>query len=83
MNTPNARLAPRFEAASVYQHTTRAPFYRLKPDEGYRPSQRYQVIPVSDGFFHIREADTGQIKGFRCTHNTACALARLLETTQQ
>ena len=83
MDTPNALPAPRFEAASVYQHTTGTPFYRLRSDEGYTPSQRYQVIPVSGGFFHIREAGTGQIKGFRCTHNTACALARQLETTQQ
>ena len=83
MDTPPALPTPHVNAASASPYTTQAPFYRLKPDEGYRPSQRYEVIPVSGGFFHIREAVTGRVKGFRCTHNTACALARQLETTQQ
>ena len=82
MNTLTVLSAPHVKAAGAYPYTSKAPFYRLKPDEGYRPSQRYEVIPVSGGFFHIREAVTGQIKGFRCTHNSACALARQLESTQ-
>src|SRR3979490_2565404 len=40
---------------------------------------RFRVIPVSHHFFHIKEAATGKIKGFRCNHNDACELAKRLE----
>ncbi|PWB31437.1 hypothetical protein DCO48_17415 [Pseudomonas sp. SDI] len=40
---------------------------------------RYVVIPAGRGFFHITEYATGRVKGFRRTHNAACALARTLE----
>jgi hypothetical protein len=40
------------------------------------------VIPISHGFFHVREAHTGQIRGFRCSHYEACALASQLEKIQ-
>ena len=40
---------------------------------------RYRVIPVSGEFFHIVDTGTGKVKGFRCEHNAACALARKLE----
>ena len=40
---------------------------------------RYRVVPVSGEFFHIVDTGTGKVKGFRCEHNAACALARKLE----
>ena len=40
---------------------------------------RYRVIPVSGEFFHIVDARTGKVKGFRRDHNAACAYARKLE----
>ena len=62
--------------------TAGGPFYRLKPDLGYTDQPLYQVIAISHGFFHVREAGTGQIKGFRCSHNDACKLAIHLENKQ-
>lgn len=40
----------------------------------------FQVIPVGNAFFHIREKSTGRVRGFREDHNAACALARSLES---
>ncbi|MHC8305566.1 hypothetical protein [Pseudomonas sp. PB3P13] len=40
---------------------------------------RYQVILAGNAFFHIREISTGYVRGFRSSHNEACALARALE----
>lgn len=40
---------------------------------------RYLVIPAGKGFFHIIEHPSGRVRGFRRTHNEACALARALE----
>ncbi|CAK9890262.1 MULTISPECIES: hypothetical protein [Pseudomonas] len=40
---------------------------------------RFVVVPAGIGFFHITEQATGRVKGFRCEHTEACALARYLE----
>ena len=40
---------------------------------------RHVVVPAGINFFHITEHATGQVKGFRCKHVDACALARTLE----
>ena len=73
-------------SANALQHVADpvdgAPFYRLNTDFGYTQSRHYQVIPISHGFFHVREAHTGQIRGFRCSHYEACALASQLEKIQ-
>lgn len=53
--------------------------YRLKGLRGYRCAPRYQVIPAGRDFFHIRDAATGRILGFRQDHLAACHLARHLE----
>jgi hypothetical protein len=44
-------------------------------------SPRFQVILAGNAFFHIKEISTGHVRGFRVSHNEACALARSLETT--
>ena len=43
-------------------------------------SPRYRVVPAGHEFFHVVEATTGKVKGFRRNHNEACALARSLES---
>lgn len=45
----------------------------------HTPPPRFVVIPAGRSFFHITEQATGQVKGFRCEHTEACALARRLE----
>ena len=40
---------------------------------------RFQVVLAGNSFFHIKEISTGTVRGFRCNHNEACALARSLE----
>lgn len=40
---------------------------------------RYQVTLAGNSFFHITEIATGRVRGFRTSHNEACALARKLE----
>ena len=42
---------------------------------------RYQVILAGNGFFHITETATGRVRGFRMSHNEACALARTFEAS--
>jgi len=64
---------------SLQPPTSSWPFYRLTPEVGYTHPRLFQVIAVSQGFFHIREAGTGQVKGFRCTYSDACALAEHFE----
>ncbi|MGL6245565.1 hypothetical protein [Pseudomonas sp.] len=41
---------------------------------------RFQVILAGNAFFHIKEISTGRVRGFRGSHNEACALARSLES---
>ncbi|WP_455926432.1 hypothetical protein [Pseudomonas putida] len=55
--------------------------YRLKGLRGYHCTVRYQVIPAGREFFHVREAATGRVLGFRQHHLAACELARQLENT--
>ncbi len=45
------------------------------------PQLRYQVVLAGNGFFHITETATGRVRGFRMSHNAACALARTLEVS--
>lgn len=40
---------------------------------------RFQVVLAGNAFFHITEISTGRVRGFRSSHNDACALARVLE----
>ena len=40
---------------------------------------RFQVILAGNAFVHIKEISTGHVRGFRSSHNEACALARALE----
>lgn len=81
MNRHDTAPAPLLDGETPHQTATADTFYRLLPDVGYTQAPLYQVIPVSHGFFHIRKVDTGEVKGFRCTHNGACELARHLENT--
>jgi len=55
------------------------PFYPLEPGAEYLPLLRFQVVPAGKNFFHIKEASTGCVRGFRRNHNEACALAKTLE----
>jgi len=43
---------------------------------------RFQVVLAGNAFFHIKEAATGRVRGFRGDHNQACALARALESRE-
>ena len=45
------------------------------------PQLRYQVILAGNRFFHITETATGRVRGFRMSHNEACALARTFEVS--
>lgn len=45
-----------------------------------KSSPRYRVVPAGHEFFHVVEASTGKVKGFRQDHNEACALSRSLES---
>ncbi|WP_085728861.1 hypothetical protein [Pseudomonas sp. R37(2017)] len=47
-------------------------------DAADRP--RFQVVMAGNAFFHIKDISTGSVRGFRVTHNEACALARFLES---
>jgi hypothetical protein len=40
---------------------------------------RYRVVLAGIAFFHVKETSTGRVRGFRSSHNEACALARSLE----
>ena len=53
---------------------------RLPPEAPAWP--RFQVILAGNAFFHIKEAATGRVRGFRGDHNEACALARSLESRE-
>ncbi|HCL4073333.1 TPA: hypothetical protein N2C32_001519 [Pseudomonas aeruginosa] len=39
----------------------------------------YLVVPQGRGFFHIVETATGNVRGFRRSHNEACAYAEHLK----
>jgi hypothetical protein len=41
---------------------------------------QFQVVLAGSAFFHIKETATGRVRGFRASHNAACALARALES---
>ena len=82
MDRSDFRASPVNDAHRTGDPVDGGPFYRLHTDFGYTQSHHYQVIPISHGFFHVREAHTGQIRGFRCPHHEACALASQLERTQ-
>ena len=43
---------------------------------------RYRVVSISREFFHIVDARTNKVRGFRRDHNAACAYARKLEQEQ-
>ncbi|MHC8343771.1 hypothetical protein [Pseudomonas sp. RT6P73] len=51
---------------------------------GFQPESfllpRFQVVLAGNAFFHIKEISTGRVRGFRGSHNEACALARSLES---
>ncbi|RPW57777.1 hypothetical protein [Pseudomonas aeruginosa] len=42
----------------------------------------YLVVPQGRGFFHIVEAATGKVRGFRRSHNEACSYAEQLKRKQ-
>ncbi|WP_082457628.1 MULTISPECIES: hypothetical protein [unclassified Pseudomonas] len=50
-----------------------------RPDEVVAGA-RFQVVLAGNAFFHIREISTGCVRGFRASHNEACALARSFES---
>ena len=54
--------------------------YGLPVQEQCGQPPLFQVIPAGIGFFHIKEVSTGRVRGFRENHNSACALARSLES---
>jgi len=64
--TSRALSLPSLPGLSAAQHPTRPPMF--------------QVVPAGIAFFHIRETATGRVRGFRGSHNAACALARSLES---
>ncbi|MNF77227.1 hypothetical protein D3C84_593670 [compost metagenome] len=43
------------------------------------PPRLVQVIPCGRDFFHLKDAYSGKVLGFRCGHRQACAAARDLE----
>ncbi|EPR3316806.1 hypothetical protein ACXW1K_006085 [Pseudomonas aeruginosa] len=45
-------------------------------------AEPYQVVPQGRGFFHIIETATGAVRGFRRSHNEACAYAENLKRQQ-
>lgn len=45
-------------------------------------TEPYQVVPQGRGFFHIIETATGAVRGFRRSHNEACAYAEHLKRQQ-
>ncbi|MHC8332676.1 hypothetical protein [Pseudomonas sp. LB3P25] len=51
--------------------------YEHHPEALARP--RFQVVLAGHAFFHIKDISTGHVRGFRSSHNEACALARALE----
>lgn len=57
---------------AMFRHTH---FQCTEPD-----TARFQVVLAGNAFFHIKEISTGHVRGFRCNHNEACALARALES---
>ncbi|MDO8710981.1 MULTISPECIES: hypothetical protein [Pseudomonas] len=52
--------------------------HELQPESLLLP--RFQVVLAGNAFFHIKEISTGRVRGFRGSHNEACALARSLES---
>ncbi|MBO0494075.1 hypothetical protein [Pseudomonas sp. Marseille-Q1929] len=56
-------------------------YYCLQSLSGYSNSVLYQVIPAGRNFFHIREVNSGRIKGFRSDHIKACQFAKALEAS--
>ncbi|POF41639.1 hypothetical protein B0D71_15665 [Pseudomonas laurylsulfativorans] len=63
---------PAFLPAIRFRH------HELLQDAPYRP--RFQVVMAGNAFFHIKDISTGCVRGFRASHNEACALARFLES---
>ncbi|PYY69407.1 hypothetical protein CRX42_16735 [Pseudomonas jessenii] len=56
--------------------------YPLEPEplHGAPNRPRFQVVMAGNAFFHIKDISTGCVRGFRASHNEACALARFLES---
>ncbi|WPN45302.1 MULTISPECIES: hypothetical protein [unclassified Pseudomonas] len=59
-------------------HSVLLSFHQPPFEEPHQP--RFQVILAGKAFFHIKEISTGCVRGFRASHNEACALARFLES---
>ncbi|HBP5153201.1 TPA: hypothetical protein L5659_006703 [Pseudomonas aeruginosa] len=45
-------------------------------------AETFRVVPQGRGFFHIVEAATGKVRGFRRSHNEACSYAEQLKRQQ-
>ena len=70
-------LVPDSETAPT-PHPAR--FRRHEPLADVPARPRFQVVMAGIAFFHIKEISTGCVRGFRASHNEACALARFLES---
>jgi len=68
---PDSKTAP-------LPHPARFRLHEPLADVPARP--RFQVVMAGIAFFHIKEISTGCVRGFRASHNEACALARFLES---
>lgn len=82
MDTTDERPIATCHTDSLPEVSTGGPFYRLKPGSWVYTSSALSSDCDQSWLFHVREAGTGQIKGFRCSHNDACKLAIHLENKQ-
>lgn len=72
--------SPQATRANSCTHLHPAVFqpHEFQPESLLLP--RFQVVLAGNAFFHIKEISTGRVRGFRGSHNEACALARSLES---
>lgn len=67
-----------------YTNSSPTPYPVVFEHHGFYPEEpappRFQVVLAGNAFFHIKEISTGRVRGFRASHNEACALARSLES---
>jgi hypothetical protein len=65
-------------------NSSSTPYPVVFEHHGFCPQEpaglRFQVVLAGNAFFHIKEISTGRVRGFRASHNEACALARTLES---
>jgi hypothetical protein len=63
-------------------HATAVFYRRASNGQPLRPP-RFIVVPVSQSFFSVSDRITGDIKGWRQSHQAACQLADALARTMR